>query len=523
MVFVGFLDWAVFVFAAFGAAGIALYAVTAVDLRGRAARRSLLEQQEDRTVFLLDDGGVVDATPEARHFLSAAPPGEGDWRRLFSLLAPSFPGIETELAALEETGLLSRASATGDIHLRAELRGDLVRLTLSDPDISGESADIDMQSLAAMERELETLRTIADETAFLMWRQDADGQVSWVNRAYLDTVARLHGTAATEIWPPRTLFEATFQGHGSFTGSRRVQIAGRSDTTDGWYELRAMPVGSDVLVTAVDADATVSAEAQLRAFMQTLTKTFAHLTTGLAVFDRARRLVLFNPALTELTGLPIDFLTGRPTLFGFLDKLRERNMIPEPKDYKSWRRQIVDLEAAAADGSYEETWSLSSGRTYRVAGRPHPDGAVAFLIEDISAKVALTRRFRAEQQLGQSVLDCIDEAIAVFSSNGVLVMSNDAYNELWGTAPDTGLDDISVLDATRTWMDQSLPTPIWSDFRDYVTETSDRAEWSAEVRLKDGRGLACRFVPVAGGATLAQFRRSPAGPSPSLSVEQAAG
>ena len=76
----------------------------------------------------------------------------------------------------------------------------------------------------------------------------------------------------------------------------------------------------------------MAAEDPLRKFMQVLTKAFAHLTIRLAVFDQARRLALFNRALTDLSGLPIDFLTGRPRLFGFLDKLRERHLFPEPKD-----------------------------------------------------------------------------------------------------------------------------------------------------------------------------------------------
>ena len=62
-------------------------------------------------------------------------------------------------------------------------------------------------------------------------------------------------------------------------------------------------------------------------------------------------------------------------------------MMPEPKDYRSWRQQMSDLEAAAQNGTYEETWALPTGQTYRVTGRPHPDGAVALLFEDISAEV----------------------------------------------------------------------------------------------------------------------------------------
>ncbi|MFD1807854.1 hypothetical protein ACFSHQ_05975 [Gemmobacter lanyuensis] len=130
-----------------------------------------------------------------------------------------------------------------------------------------------------------------------------------------------------------------------------------------------------------------------------------------------------------------DFLSARPTLFAFLDMMRDRNMLPEPKDYRSWRKQMAELEAAAASGHYEETWSLPSGQTYRLIGRPHPNGALALMFEDISNEITRIRRYRADLELGQAVLDSMDEALAVFSAAGVMVMANSRYGEIWGHDP----------------------------------------------------------------------------------------
>jgi hypothetical protein len=41
----------------------------------------------------------------------------------------------------------------------------------------------------------------------------------------------------------------------------------------------------------------------------------------------------------------------------------------------------------------------------RVTGRPHPNGAIAFLFEDISQEVSLTRRFRTDLDLDRGILD----------------------------------------------------------------------------------------------------------------------
>ena len=65
------------------------------------------------------------------------------------------------------------------------------------------------------------------------------------------------------------------------------------------------------------ADRLVKAETSLQEFVTTLTKTFAALPIGLVIFDRARELALFNPALMDLTLLPASFLISKPSLSPF--------------------------------------------------------------------------------------------------------------------------------------------------------------------------------------------------------------
>ena len=132
-------------------------------------------------------------------------------------------------------------------------------------------------------------------------------------------------------------------------------------------------------------------------------------------------------------------------MLSFFDQLRENRRMPEPKNYLNWRQEIADVIAAATDGRYQETWSLETGQTYSVKGRPHPDGATAFLIEDISAEVTLTRNFRAELELGQSLLDTLDDGLAVFSASGILTFSNAAYRNLWQQKPEAAFADVTAL------------------------------------------------------------------------------
>ncbi len=480
--------------------GSALVATVALYLllgRGRPAESGLFDAAEDDTVFLFDGERLVDATAPARALLAASTVEGTPWAQLVAYLAPQFPDIGARLAALKDSGPLTCNGKGADrLDLLAEWRDGLVRVTLLDAEADGQVVTLDAMSYRATTEELVTLRATMEHAPILAWREDGEGSVIWANRAYLVQATR-RGEALR--WPLPVLFAPERRRTGS---AQRLQLTNPGGEKQGWYDCHCIALDQDRLFFAMPADATVQAESAHRSFMQTLGKTFAHLPVGLAIFDRQRRLQLFNPALTDLTSLGAEFLSARPTLAAFLDQLRDRQMLPEPRDYKSWRQQFTEMEHGTP-GNYEETWMLPSGQTYRVSGRPHADGAVAFLVEDISAEITLTRRFRAELETGQAVLDALEEAIVVFSPAGVVTMSNRAYARLWNSDPAATLGEVGLPAVLRQWQDACRPDPVWAELPRRI---SARADWSGSVTMCDGRALTCRLAPLVGGGLMIGFR-----------------
>lgn len=472
-------------------------------------RRPGLEKGDDgpleRAVFLFDDGELVDATRAARALLASLPGKASDWKRLTDYLSRNIDHFFGKMAELPHCGEMDLDGIAGSgIGVRAEKLGDLTRLTVSDTSREGIGVLVDGLSVRAQQNELDELRECLSQAPMLIWRTDASGTIVWANDAYLFKVMerdQLHEDELT--WPIPELFTPTAPHEDA---TRRLSIPARPHMAELWYDCHSFASGAGTLYYAIPANAAVRAERSLQEFIQTLTKTFAQLPIGLAIFDRARQLQIFNPALVDLTSLGVEFLSTRPSLLTFLDRLRETRIIPEPKDYGLWRQKIADLERAAASGQYEETWALPSGQTYRVTGHPHTDGALVFLIEDISAETAMTRSFRTEIQLSQAVIDSVEEAIAVFSAAGDLIMSNVAYAVLWGVDPAATLGTTRIVDSVRHWQSHARPDPIWGDIRDFVCEIGERADWGGDCRLNDGRRLHCHVQPLQGGATLVSFR-----------------
>ncbi len=494
----------ILVLASFLIAVASLIGFAVFQSRKDKSLRRAAKSEKNRITFLFENEDLADSTSTARQILASSSVAGSDWAKLVSVLKPRFEALDDLVEKTFDASEVTLLSNDGTSQIETEVIHGMLRLELSDVETSTPHTSLDRHSLLALESELETHRSTARLVPFLNWRENAKGEIIWANRAYLDIVEIVHSGNTIAPWPPTRLFDNT-AASSEVTSVQRAALKMPDGEANNWFDIHSAAMESGMLFTAMPVDDLVRAEATLSEFVGTLTETFAHLPIGLAIFNQKRKLSIFNPALTDLTMLPAGFLCGQPTLFAFLDRLRDKRMMPEPKDYKTWRQEMSDLEEKAVNGTYLETWFLPTGQTYRVTGRPHPDGAVAFLIEDISSEVSLTHRFKHELEMGQAALDALDDAVAVFTAGGVLSMCNTAYAELWKNDPSTTVSDVTVSDATYSWNQNCSPTPVWRQLRGFIKEQGGRKRWSAPVTLKDGRVLNCHIVPMTQGATLVSF------------------
>ena len=386
--------------------------------------------------FLINGASVKPLTEPARALLGSLDAGEARLAALTVHLTGECPDLQPDIEALVLYGTDFRHHCPrGDgtaFEIVGEPRGGAAFLSIRPASEEARALRETQAELARAVGELGFLRDVLDRAPVLAWSHGPDGQVAWANAPYRDRfdppaadlpdhrIADAFGHALEEV-------PLTARGRES---RRRVAVAGPDGDEPNWYEVsQSSGNGGEAVGFALAADDLVAAEASLRRFVETLTETFAHLPIGLAVFDKNRRLGLFNPALTDLVKIDAVWLAGRPSLRDFLERLRETRQMPEQKDFASWRRKLGELEEGARSGTYEENWQLPSGKILRVTGRPHPQGALAFLFEDISTAIMLERRYRSELELSQATLDRMSEAVAVFDASGMLVFVNSAFED----------------------------------------------------------------------------------------------
>jgi PAS domain-containing protein len=426
--------------------------------------------------------------------LPAAAHGMSTWQEMRDWLDHRFEDLPHSLADLAEgTPLLARTRAPGDGAQMCLLRTPhSTSVTLSDPPYACPAERHDMLTTTARMTDITDTFGAAPHP---IWKTGTDGTILWRN------------TACEAAFDPATQVPADVTS-GMATAHRFSVTPDQEAEREKprWYETRTTVHHWGALHYATDITQVVSAEKMQKDFVQTLTKTFAYLTTGLAVFDRNRKLALFNPALVDLTSLGAEFLITQPDLLAFFDCLRDRRVMPEPRSYASWRTKIGEVIDAAEGGLYQETWSLPNDVTYRVTGRPHPDGAVAFLFEDISAEVMLARRFRSQVELRQSALDSLPEAVMVIGSDNVLAFCNTAATRMLRIDPDTCFADMTVPDLIRACAD-ALPTPdVWSNVENSLHQRQPDAASDRWVAIAPGQTLDYRIDALPGGVRMLMLR-----------------
>lgn len=442
-------------------------------------------------------------SPAAQDFLNVSDPRESVWQILTHKFQSD--GLETALRRLEDTGHSFEQVHAGEGGRYFEIAGapvaGLVQVKISDVTQSHLAKQASDKALVLAQNDLKTLTTVLDEIPALAWINSEDGTLIWSNNAYANATMPVEneGDFAQSPFVKEDLER--------LSAGKTQRIAAQNEMGQkSWYTLSKKYLdGGALLYIANDATKAVEAEQTLHRFICTLTETFAHIPIGLSVFDADRSLSMFNPALSEQLNIDPTWLAARPDLTTFLERLREQRKMPEARDFIAWREKVSAIEKASISGTFSEDWDLPGGQTLRVTGRPHPQGAVALLFEDVSSAKTLERKYSTEIELSQTILDTLSEAVAVFDTAGKLVFSNRSFETVWGFEP-SALGNQPTIREIRDAMETRCATPqLFEKVYDFVAGTGTRANWRAQFETQDGKMLMGQFVPLPDGSSLIAF------------------
>ncbi len=340
------------------------------------------------------------------------------------------------------------------------------------------------------------------------WILGADGALMWANKAWLDAVEAksLQDAAARALKlcaGVEVLVKAAVEGVGQTANLAWTTVKGQRRA----FKIIAGPLPAGLVsVLALDVTEAEDTREAFKRHVAAHDETFNRLADAVAIFGPTRRLSFHNTAFTELWGLEPAWLADRPSHSEMLDRLRQSRRLPETDDYKRWKAAELahyeDLGAAPDD-----LWTLPDGRTLRVVRQPHPFGGLLLLFSDVTNELKLRAQYNALIQVQQATLDKLNDAVAVFGSDGRLRLHNEAFERFWNVTPaqlaaSADFDTVAELCLTRLHDQQ-----FWTDLKARIGDPDPQARVaiSGETRTSDKRIVVYQSRPLPDGATLIAF------------------
>ncbi|WP_338721883.1 ATP-binding protein [Devosia sp. XK-2] len=232
------------------------------------------------------------------------------------------------------------------------------------------------------------------------------------------------------------------------------------------------------------------------------------LGTPIAIFNARRELTQFNAAYANLWNLDPKFLTLGLDERAILDKLRTEGMLPSQVDYHTWRAK--HLESYNRQEPFEaDPWHLPDGRTIKVISAPAgPNGGVIYVFEDLTERLELESTNKAFTNVLRETIMALNEAVAVFGTNGRLTLSNPQLSKLW-KLPMNELGNNPHIDQLAEASGRAIPedgATIWRDLKRTIIDLNPtRTDRNGRITRSDNRLIDYAITRLPDGQTMMTF------------------
>ena len=185
-----------------------------------------------------------------------------------------------------------------------------------------------------------------------------------------------------------------------------------------------------------------------------------------------------------------------------LERMREKQRLPEVRDFPAWKDERRDWFTSAEE-VIEEEWMLAGGDHLRVVAQPLPDGGLRLFLEDRTEQVRLASARDTLLRVRAATFDNLFEAISVFASDGRLYLWNRRFLEDW-ELDEEWLATHPRVDELVPAMARKLVNPTAAaQIREMVRQTTnERQSASGRISMTDGRHFEFAAVPLPDGNAL---------------------
>jgi signal transduction histidine kinase len=359
------------------------------------------------------------------------------------------------------------------------------------------------------EAALDSLTHLIEAAPFPMWYRGPDLRLGLVNRAFVEAVEARDASdvisRSTELIDSagpdsaRSSAESALESGGPTSSMQPATVRG---------ERRMMRIVNVPLPTgavagfAIDVQELEDARTELGRHVQSQRDLADRMTAGTIQFDADRAVSFFNRPFAVMAQLDPEWLFERPEFDRVLERMRERNRLPEVRDFPVWKAERRAWFTSAEE-VIEEDWILADGDHLRIVAQPLPDGGLRMFLEDRTEQVRLASARDTLLRVRAATFDNLFEAISVFASDGRLYLWNRRFRDVWELEEER-LSEHPRVDELIPAMARKLVNPTAAaQIREMVRHTTnERQAANGRISLTDGRHFEFAAVPLPDGNAL---------------------
>ncbi len=468
--------------------------------RGQAGSGQPNDSQEPAGVEITGDVSLVSLSGQQKPVLAF-----GTW------LGPDqAQALEKNIAVLREKGEgfhMALLKTDGE-YLEAEGCAIAGRAVLRLRNVSQAKRDlIAAQTLQrAAQEQAQALRSLLEAIPDPAWIRDRKGNLTFVNDAYARAVEAKDSRAAVE----RRLELLDEDTRKKSALARSLDKAWNAQVpaivAGARHMLRIVEISSEQGSCGIASDQSdlEAVRADLSQQMEAHVRTLDQLSTGVAIFDRSKKLVFHNAAYRQIWSLDMAFLDQKPSDSEILDQLRSDGRLAYQADFRAWKTELHSAYRALE--TIQQSWHLPDGRTLRSVITPNPQGGVTYLFDDITASHKLESEYNALVKVRSETLDTLREGVAVFGSNGRLKLLNPAFAKIWGIDQERLKNNPHIEMVAQACIQSGTDAPVWGALTSVVAGLHDlRTGFEQRLERDNGMMIDCTAAPLPDGGTLLTF------------------
>jgi signal transduction histidine kinase len=357
-----------------------------------------------------------------------------------------------------------------------------------------------------LQEETELLRDFAAAAPWPIWAKSPQGDLRYANTAYVRATEAsgvadaIHRNLELLESDQRTDMIRALNDNSAYSARLPIVVRGERRI----YDVQALKLNGGSAGIAIDASEVAALKAALTRMVEAHRRTLDQLSSGVAVFDADRRLAFYNESYRRLWDLDQAFLDSNPDDSSVLDRLRATRKLPEQPDFRAWKAKLHEAYRAVESETY--TWFLPDGRAISVVTTPNLEGGVTYLFDNVTESLDMARRFDGLARTQRETLDNLNEAVAVFGSNGKVQLFNPAFTKMWKLTPES-LKEQPHIETVESWCKPLFDDALtWRTLREAITAIENRAQVAMKLERRDGSVLDCTTMPLPDGATMLTFQ-----------------